>query len=388
MRGAVAVGQSVADSPDELQHLRTEVRDFVHKAVADGRFLPQCDSWLTGWDPGFSRELGARGWIGMTIPAAYGGAGRSQLARYVVAEELLSAGAPVAAHWIADRQVAPSLIRYGTDAQKARYLPAISAGDCYFAIGMSEPESGSDLASVRTRAKPAPGGWIIEGSKIWTSGAHHAHAFFVLARTASVEEAGSRHQGLSQFLVPLDSPGVTVRPILLMTGEHHFNEVWLDEVFVPDDMVVGKIGTGWQQVTAELAIERSGPERFLSTYPLLAALGQIVAARGDAEGRRAVSRLMARLWVLRHMSMAVAEGLATQAHEDLSGNVVKDLGTRFEGDVVEEAHRQLGIEADATSADELARMLALGTLHAPGFTLRGGTNEILRGLTARSLGLQ
>src|SRR5699024_2522483 len=137
----------------------------------------------------------------------------------------------VAAQWITDRQVAPSLLKFGTEAQKRHYLPLIARGECVFAIGMSEPESGSDLASVRTRGERVDGGWRITGSKVWTSGAHVADAFFVLARTAALDPE-QRHAGLSQFIVDLGAPGVTIRPITSMSGDHHFNEVFLDEVFV------------------------------------------------------------------------------------------------------------------------------------------------------------
>src|SRR3954470_19937745 len=251
--------------------LRAEVRGFVAEQITAGSFTPSVDAWLSRWDENFTAALAARGWLGMTVPVEYGGHGRSFLERFVVTEELLAAGAPVAAHWIADRQIVPSLLKYGTESQKQHFLPRIVAGECFFGIGMSEPDSGSDLASVRTRAERVEGGWSLTGTKVWTSGAHRARAFFALARTAPRDEA-QRHAGLSQFIVELSSPGVTIRPIALLTGAHHFNEVVFDGVFVSDALVLGEIGAGWHQVTSELAFERSGPERFLSTYPLLAAL--------------------------------------------------------------------------------------------------------------------
>lgn len=232
----------------------------------------------------------------------------------MVTEELLAAGAPVAAHWIADRQTAPSLLRYGTGRQKQRYLPAISRGEVYFALGMSEPDSGSDLASVRTRATQVDGGWRVSGTKVWTSGAHHAHAFVVLVRTSPLDTA-NRHSGLSQFIVPLDSPGVTVNPIRLLTGEHHFNEVVLDDVFVPDSLVLGNIGDGWKQVTSELVNERSGPERILSTYLVLALLVDALGGRQDGRGRRELGSLLARLATLRALSLDVAIALTRRREE-------------------------------------------------------------------------
>ncbi|HEX7354438.1 MAG TPA: acyl-CoA dehydrogenase family protein [Mycobacteriales bacterium] len=369
----------------DLAELRTDVRSFLAAELAAGGFVPRCDNWLAGWDEAFSGRLAERGWVGLTIPVEYGGRGRGAVERFVVTEELLAAGAPVAAHWIADRQIAPSLLRYGTEEQRRRYLPEIAAGRCFFGIGMSEPDSGSDLASVRTRAMRVDGGWRLEGTKVWTSGAHRAHAFFVLARSAPLD-AAHRHDGLSQFLVPLDSPGVEVRPIRLLTGEAHFNQVILDGVFVPDAMVLGEVGAGWAQVTSELAFERSGPERFLSTFPLLALLTTVVGR--EVEDGRALGGLLARLWSLRQMSMRVAGVLAAGGDADLPAAVVKELGTRFEGEVVEVATRLLDLEPDPGANGELARMLAQATLHAPGFTIRGGTNEILRGVIARGVGLR
>jgi alkylation response protein AidB-like acyl-CoA dehydrogenase len=373
--------------PDGVTALREQVRQFLDAERAAGSFTPRCDAWLCGWDARFSAKLAARGWVGMTLPAEYGGHGRSPLERYVVVEELLAAGTPVAAHWIADRQIGPTLLRYGTEEQKQRYLPRIARGECFFGIGMSEPDSGSDLASVRTRARRVDGGWELRGTKVWTSGAHHAHAFFALARTAPADP-DDRHAGLSQFIVELDAPGVQIRPIPLLTGEHHFNEVVLDAVVVPDELVLGEIGQGWTQVTSELAFERSGPERFLSTFPLLVAMVGELADRGlSGDAARDLGELVARLWTLRQMSVAVAGSLASGVAQDVPSALVKDLGTRCESEIIEAARLLLRVEPDPDGAG-IPRLLADAVLHAPGFTLRGGTTEILRGVIARGLGLR
>jgi acyl-CoA dehydrogenase len=372
--------------PPAAATLRAAVRAFLAQERAAGLWRPRPDVWLSGWDERFTRELAHRGWLGITIPKEYGGHGGSALDRYVVTEELLAAGAPVAAHWVADRQIGPTLMRFGTEEQRQRYLPRIAAGECYFGIGMSEPDAGSDLASVRTKAVRVDGGWELTGTKVWTSGAHRAHAFFALARSAPRDEA-RRHGGLSQFIVELDSPGVTIRPIPLLTGAHHFNEVVFDAVFVPDALVLGEIGAGWHQVTSELAFERSGPERFLSTYPLLTALVGELVARGGG-GAREVGGLVARLWTLRRMSLAVAGSLASGQAPELAAALVKDLGTRFENEVVDVARQVLAVPPDPGAEGGYARLLADAVLHAPGFTLRGGTNEVLRGIVARGLGLR
>ena len=382
MPGFAALLPEPGAPPPGSARLRAEVRAFLAESRVAGHWTPRVDAWLAGWDETFSRALGARGWLGMTVPVDYGGRGATALERFVVIEELLAAGAPVAAHWIADRQIAPALLRYGTEQQRRRFLPGIAAGETYFAIGMSEPDAGSDLADVRTRAGRVAGGWEVTGRKVWTSGAHHAHAMVTLVRTEP-RDAQARRAGLSQLIVDLRGPGVEVRPIHLLTGAHHFNEVVLDRAFVPDEMVLGTPGQGWEQVTAELAYERSGPERFLSAQPLL----ESAARRADdvIDARRAIGRLTAQLWTLRCMSLAVAAALDAGSSPDVAAAVVKDVGTRYENDVVDTVRRLAPVE---TGDGEHARLLSDAILHAPGFTLRGGTNEILRGVVARGLGLR
>ncbi|WP_151772109.1 acyl-CoA dehydrogenase family protein [Streptomyces abyssomicinicus] len=366
--------------PAEAERLREEVREFLDAERASGGFTPMSDSWVFGGDPVFSRKLAERGWVGMTVPKQYGGPGRSPLERFVVAEELLAAGAPISAHWGSDRQIAPALITHGTKEQQERFLPAIVRGECLFAIGLSEPDSGSDLASVRTKATRTEGGWLIDGTKIWTSGAHHAHAVLALVRTGPAGD--SRHEGLSQMIVELPGDGVEIRPIRSLNGGHHFNELVFTSAFVPDADVLGEIGNGWAQVTGELAWERSGPERMLSNAVLL----RLYAARDDADPR-AVGRLVARLWSLRQASVAVAVQLTKGRAPEVAAAMVKDLGTRWEREVIEAA-RATSVEPDLTSDDPFARLLGEAITASPTNTLRGGTNEILRGVIARALGVR
>lgn len=364
--------------------LREEVRTFVAEYFSRNGIRPGVDSWLTGWDEDFSAALAARGWLGMTVPIEYGGHGRTFIERFAVTEELLAAGAPVAAHWIADRQIVPSLLKYGTQVQKQRFLPGIVAGRSFWGIGMSEPESGSDLASVRTKAVQVEGGWRITGTKVWTSGAHKADAFICLARSAPYDRE-HRHEGLSQFIIDLHDDRVTISPIVSMNGGHHFNEVLLDEVFVPDDMVFGTIGDGWVQVTSELSYERSGPERFLSTYPLLAHAARQMGSDGLPVSTD-LGRLVGRVHSLHCMSEAVANALERREPADVAAAVVKVLGTTTEGDIAEFADLLTGTEnAVATDFTELC---STALLQRPGFTLRGGSNEVLRGVIAKGLGLR
>lgn len=368
--------------PATTEPLRAEVRAFLAEQRAAGTFTPSVDAWLTRWDEKFTAALAAKGWLGMTVPAEYGGHGRSFVERFVVTEELLAAGAPVAAHWIADRQIVPSLLKYGTELQKSQFLPRIVRGECFFGIGMSEPDSGSDLASVRTKAVRVDGGWELTGTKVWTSGAHLAHAFIALARTAPVD-ADNRHGGLSQFIVDLRGPRVQIRPIISMNGAHHFNEVVLDGAFVPDEMVFGSIGDGWRQVTSELAFERSGPERFLSTFVLLAACTDHMAGQRISPDAN-LGRLVARIAGLHQMSTAVAGALQRHAPADVPAAVVKVLGTTTEGDIAEFA----GQLDDGDVDPAFTELVSAAQDQRPGFTLRGGTNEVLRGVIARGLGLR
>ncbi|OYN81132.1 acyl-CoA dehydrogenase family protein [Mycolicibacterium sphagni] len=386
----------------ELAELRGAVRAFLSADHDEFGWQPTVDAWLSSWDEGFSARLGDAGFLGMTIPREYGGQGRSHLHRYVVTEELLAAGAPVAAHWIADRQVAPGLLAYGSEEQRQRLLPRIAAGRYFSAIGMSEPQAGSDLAASAAKATKTDGGWLLSGTKVWTSGAHLAHQIVVLARTSPVDPK-RRHAGFSQFIVPTAlaeaipgspparSPNLTISPIVMMSGEHHFNEVTFDQVFVDDANVLGEIGAGWHQVTAELSFERSGPERILTTAPLLTALMRLLAAQDDLDDHAAaaVGDLLARVISLRQLSVSVARALAAGQSPVNEAALVKDLGTRFEQESVELAADLFSyVAADAPGHACVAALLDVARLHSPLFTLRGGTNEVLRGVVARGMGLR
>jgi len=378
---------STLELPPAALRLREEVRAFLKAEVAAGAFTPHLGH--TEFNAQFTRKLGERGWIGMTWPKRYGGRERSYLERFVMTEEMLAAAAPCAAHWFGDRQTGPSLLKYGSEAQKLRFLPAIARGECYFALGMSEPGSGSDLASVRTRAERAPGGWRVTGQKVWTSWAHKAHAFFVLCRTSP--DSGNRHEGLSQLIVELDAPGVTVRPIRFMNGHHHFNEVFLDSVFVPDEMVVGEIGQGWKQVTSELALERSGPERYMTTFPLFVELIRALGQAPDARAQEMVGRLAARFWTLRRMSLAIALALEPgpdAGHSPDLGTeaaLVKDMGTFYEREIIDAARLLAAVEPTPDATNTFERYLAETIVCTPVATIRGGTTQVLRTLIARRL---
>ena len=367
--------------PKSAEALRREVRDFL-AANADRIGTPNSD-FSSGHDAAFSARLGERGWIGMTWPKAYGGAGRSFFERYVVTEELLAAGAPVSAHWIADRQSGPLLLSSGSEDQCARYLPAIVQGRSFFSIGMSEPGTGSDLASVRTAAKQVAGGWRVNGTKLWTTDAHRNHYMIALVRTAPAD--GNRHAGLSQLIIDLRAPGVSIRPIRNMAGGEDFNEVVFDDVFVADADVVGEPGNGWSQVTSELGYERSGPERFLSAFRVYVEFVRLVGAAPERFEAAAVGRIAAHLMTLRRMSMSVAGMLENGKAPNVEAALVKELGNNFEKLLPEIARNAAPAGGDQ---ERFRRTYAETLMLSPSFTLRGGTREILRGVIARGLGLR
>ncbi len=373
--------------PGSDEALRPAIKALIAQTV-DG--LPQslrARSWM-GHDAAFSRALGKAGFLGLTLPTEYGGGGLGPFARFVVVEELLSVGAPVAAHWIGDRQSAPLILNYGTEAQRQRYIPPICRGEIFFCIGMSEPGAGSDLASVRTRADPTQGGWRLNGQKLWTSGAMHCDYIIALVRTSGSPE--DRHAGLSQMIVDLKAPGVKVQPIRDLAGDEHFAEVFFDDVALAPDALIGAEGGGWAQVTAELAFERSGPERIYSSVVLIDAwLTHVRRSGRESEMTTAlVGQITAELATLRALSIAVTARLAAGESPVTEASLIKDLGTAFEQSVPVLIADDLGRYPGEAVDPELIRTLAYVSAMAPSFSLRGGTREILRGIVARGLGIR
>lgn len=357
---------------------RERVRAWLVKAVPAERRTMLGMAGVGGHDPAFSKELAAEGLLGLALPTALGGHGASPVQRLLVTEELLTAQAPVSAHWFADRQTAPMIASHGTANQQARFLPPILAGELFFSIGMSEPDSGSDLASVKTVATRVEGGWSVTGTKLWTSWGQLNDWFVVLCRTSPAEK---KHEGLSQLLVDLRAPGVTIRPITTLDGEQDFAEVVLDQVFVPGDLLLGQEGGGWAQVTGELGFERGGPDRYLSAWDLFAWLVE-QAPPGSAE---TIGRLTARYRVVRELALAAARSLECGGAPVTEAAVTKDLGTVLEQETVEAVRQWVGPELDPQSGDRRDQLLARAVLTAPTFTLRGGTTEVLRTLIARSV---
>ena len=315
-------------------------------------------------DPAFSRKMAAKGWLGMALPMEYGGHGRRAIDRFVVVEEMLRAGAPLGAHWVADRQTGPTLMSFGTEEQKRRFLPAIAAGECYFSIGMSEPDAGSDLAGVRTTATRAEDGWLLNGTKIWTSGAHQNDWFIVLCRTSPNE--GDRHFGLSQLIVDLRSPGLKINPIAFLDGTHHFNEVVMERRVRPRRAGArrDRPGLAAGQLRARLRAGGAGPLPVLVAGLPLA--GRVCSgADPDADAAEAIGRITARYWALRQMSLAVSRAIDAGKAPALEAAIVKDLGTTFEQDVVERSRAVVDHEPSLDHAELGARLFAQAILTGP-----------------------
>ncbi|HUH61060.1 MAG TPA: acyl-CoA dehydrogenase family protein [Candidimonas sp.] len=373
--------------PAQDEALRIEVRQFLKETVESLEPDIRARSWM-GYDADFSRALADRGWLGLTLPPQYGGAGKGPFARFVLSEELLAAGAPVSAHWIADRQSGPLIHKYGTEAQKQFYLPRICQAAAFFCIGMSEANSGSDLASIKTRAVRTDAGWLLNGSKIWTTNAHHSHYMIALVRTSG--QSTDRYQGLSQIIVDLSLPGITIRPITDLAGDEHFSEVFFENVECAPDALIGTEGDGWAQVNAELAFERSGPERLYSSMVLVESWLRHCHARGADSSRTAAAlgQIVSWLTVLRAMSISLTGKLARGETPAIEATLVKDLGTEIEQSIPRIIGDVLGAAPGQPIPASLRKTLAYLEQMAPSFSLRGGTREILRGIIARGLGLR
>ena len=370
---------------------REEIRGFLRLELPAERRSVREDGWVVGFSRAFSEKLGKRGWLGLTWPREYGGQGRSVLERLILTEELLRAGAPVAAHWLGDRQVGPSILRFGTAEQRREILPRITAGAIVFCVGLSEPNAGSDAAAVITRAVEDGDGFVIRGQKIWTSFAHQADYCYLVART---DASGPKHKGISEFIVPMTTPGITVRPLLDMTGEHHFNEVFFEDARVPRTALIGQKDRGWYQIAVQLDHERGGIERVLSNWPLLE--DALAALRGSAVLRDPVMRdrlagLRVDLEIARLMVYRIAWLADHGRVPNVEAAVAKSFGTELEQRIAETVAglfqmSALGLAGTARAA--LGGRVARAQLYAPAYTIQGGTSNILRSIIAhRGLGL-
>jgi len=361
--------------PDDLAALSAEARAVAREWAQ--REAVQEDSWLIGTSREFSLELARRGWLGMTWPVDEGGGGRSALERFMVVEALISEGAPIATSWFADRQIGPTLLQYGTAEQRRTWLPDIVAGTSAWSIGMSEPDAGSDVASLRTRAELHGDRWVVNGQKVWTSGAADADWIYLVART---EPDAPPHAGLSEFVVDLRSPGVEVRPIRDATSNDHFCEVHLTDVEVPAEHLVGVRGDSFRQIMRQMEHERGGIDRLVSNRRLFLDARDAMSAsqRSDALLRQDLAALESGYRIGRHMVLREVTGSAPTGFSA----VTKTWCTEFEQRVAEFCVRVAGPQA--LEWNRVSR----GLCYAPAYTVMGGTTSILRNIVGeRLLGL-
>ena len=356
----------------EQEALREQARTVAVEAVA--RFGRHNDSWINGYSKDFAKAMATHGFIGMTWPTEFGGGGRPPIDRLIVGEELIKAGAPVAAMWFGDRQMGPTLITYGRPDQQAEFLPKILSGDTTWCIGMSEPDAGSDLAGLKTAAVRDGDDWVINGQKIWTSFAEVADYCYLICRTTS---EGPPHAGISEIVVPMDTPGIEVRPIEDMTTNRHFCEVFFTDVRVPIANLVGTEGAAFKQTMRQLEHERGGVDRLVSNHALyLQALDAVDTT--DPLVRQEIAALeigyrIGRILVVREVLKQAPAGFSA---------ATKCFCTEHEQRVAEFVWRALGGQAtlwDQTTA---------GLCYAPGYTIMGGTSNVMRNILGeRVLGL-
>ena len=377
---------------EEQENLRQEIRQFLEVEIKNGSFEVHCDAWMGGYSPEFSRKIGQRGWIGLCWPREWYGQGKSYMDRMVLTEEIVRYGAPAAAHWFADRQMGPSIIRYGSDEQKEYFLPRIARGELVFGIGMSEPEAGCDLASLRTKATEDGDSYILNGQKVWTSGAHHIDYLYLVART---DPDAPRHRGISEFIVDMHLPGIEVRPLIDMTGGHHYNEVFLDNVRVPRSSMVGEINHGWYQIAEQLDYERSGVERLMTNYPVYQDLieyakqtnhgGKPLAEQPTVRSR--LADLTVRYEVGRLLTYRVAWVLDQGRPPTTEAAMAKAFCTSFEQYMAHVATQLPGLYGQLRQGSKwippaFRESAAESYLFSPGYTIQGGTSEILKNITA------
>ena len=357
----------------EQEALRAEAAAVAADAVA--RFGRSNDSWINGFSKEFSKELGKRGWIGMTWPDnPYSGSARPAIDRLIVGEEMIKAGAPIGASWFADRQMGPALLTYGTPDQQAEFLPGIVAGETTWCIGMSEPNAGSDLASLKTTAIREGDEFVINGQKIWTSFGNVADYCYLICRTRT---DGPPHAGISEIIVPMNTPGIEVRPIKDMTTNRHFAETFFTDVRVPAANLVGTEGAAFKQTMKQLEHERGGIDRLVSNY----ALYRIALEHADTANpvvRQEIADIemnyrIGRILVVREVLRQAPEGFSA---------ATKCFCTEHETRVSDFVARTLGPQA--TLWDDITR----GLVYAPGYTIMGGTSNVMRNILGeRVLGL-
>lgn len=381
---------------EEQNRFRQEVRGFLEDEIARGTFRPACDAWIQGYSPEFTRKVSRKGWIGLTWPVEYGGQGKSHIDRLILTEEMLRYGAPAACHWFADRQIGGGILRYGSEYQKKEILPKIIAGEAYVGLGLSEPEAGSDLASLRTKATADGNEYVIEGQKMWTSCGMFMNYLYMVART---DPAAPQHRGISEFIFPTDQPGVTITPTIDITGSTAWAEVFFDGLRIPASCLIGEKNRGFYQVVNQLDYERAGMERLMGNYPLFDAIlkftretkrnGRPLAE--DTLVRQKLAQLQVEFEIGRLLIYKVIMVMEEGKAPNVEASKAKAYSTAFERRLASVTIDILGLYGQLWAESKYAPIMGMGShsyLASTGYSLQAGTSEVLKNVIAsRGLGL-
>jgi len=378
---------------DADDRFRAELRAFVDESLPQwwrGMFVD--DDRAIPFTREFCRALAARGWLTLAWPPEHGGAGASAWTQTVVREEMWAAEEPRGPQYMNLNYIGPLLMRYGTDEQRARFLPAMARGEVIWCQGFSEPDAGSDLASLRTRARPHEQGFVVDGTKIWTSYAD-APADWCLLLTRTDPEA-ERHRGISVLLVDMTTPGITVRPIDTMAGPHEFNEVMFDDVVVPRDCLLGEQDHGWELIAAGLTFERVGIARYARAARVLEHLVEHANATGrsrDPLVRTRLADLRARCEAARILAYRAVSLQARGEVPTVDASVARIHATQLEQEVSHAGLELLGPAGLLRTGDAAAPLAGEVQRHfvrnIP-TTVAAGTLEIQKNIVAqRGLGL-
>ncbi len=381
---------------EEQERFRQEVRDFLEEEIRQGSFKPSCDAWIQGFSLDFTKKVADRGWIGLNWPKEYGGQGRSNIDRLILTEEMLRYGAPAALHWFADRQIGRAVMAFGTDEQKAELLPKILKGEAYLGLGMSEPQAGSDLASLQTRATEDGDDYIIDGQKMWTSCARYMNYIYLVART---DPEAPKHRGISEFVIRTDLPGITIEPTIDITGSVAWGEVFFDGVRVSKKCLIGEKNRGFYQILNQLDYERAGLERLMGNYPLFDAIVQFIreTKRGgkplyrEVLIRQKLAQLQIEFEVGRLLTYRVVLVMDEGRSPNWEAAMAKAYCTAFEQRLADAATDILGLYGQLLAESKWAPVSGMAPhsfLGSKGYSHQGGTSEILRNILAlRGLGL-
>ena len=381
---------------EEQNNFRQEIRDFLEEEIKKGYWEPECDAWIHGFDHEFTKRVGRKGWIGLCWPKEHGGQGRSYMDRVVLTEEMLRYGAPTALHWFNDRQIGGAILAFGTEELKQEFLPRIIKGEVYFGLGMSEPEAGSDLAALRTRAVEDGDDYIINGQKTWTSCAKFAQYYYLVART---DPEAPKARGISEFIMDAALSGVSRVPMIDITGTEAWSDVFFDNVRVPKKYLIGEKNRGFYQILHQLDYERSGMERLMSNYPLFEAIVRFVketkSNNKPLSQNPSIYNKLAQLQIEFEIGRLLVYRVASVMDEGRAPNresaMSKAYSTEFEKRLANVAIGILGQYGQLVPGSKscpIGGMSPHAYLSSKGYSLQGGTTEILKNILAtRGLGL-